>query len=321
MVMTEAEEIRQALSYVSAEDRDTWVRMCFAVKSSLGDDGFYIWDEWSRSSENYQELSAKSTWRSAREDGSVTASSLFKLARNNGWNSANRSPARPILRSKVKNKDEARERLRRCQNATSEADRLCLRAEIGFHPYLIKKGLPSEQAMVLDGELLVPMAPFLSLTKYRNVQRITPDGGKKFLYGGKVSGMVYQRGKKHPQIRMLCEGYATAITLLDVAAAATHQKVAALCCFNANNMIAVARQISRESRVIVVADYDRDSSTGQQAAEKTGLPYILPAHNPEYKSTDYNDWVCRDGCREEAIKLLREKVLETPCITETHWCR
>jgi putative DNA primase/helicase len=37
-----------------AHDRELWVRVGMAIKSELGEDGFNLWDEWSRAADNYR---------------------------------------------------------------------------------------------------------------------------------------------------------------------------------------------------------------------------------------------------------------------------
>jgi hypothetical protein len=39
--------IREALQFIPASDRDTWVKMGMAIKSEVGDAGFALWEGWS----------------------------------------------------------------------------------------------------------------------------------------------------------------------------------------------------------------------------------------------------------------------------------
>ncbi len=45
--MSERDNIRAALSFIPAYDRDIWLRMGMAIKSELGDEGYSLWAEWS----------------------------------------------------------------------------------------------------------------------------------------------------------------------------------------------------------------------------------------------------------------------------------
>lgn len=81
----EPNRVRAALAVIPADDYATWVDMAFAVRQGLGDAGFEIWDEWSRSAQNYNERAARTTWRSARASGGKTLASLFWLAQQHGF--------------------------------------------------------------------------------------------------------------------------------------------------------------------------------------------------------------------------------------------
>ena len=81
--------LRSALYSVPSDDRETWVEMAMAVKSALGEDGFALWDEWSRQNTDpkhgYRAADAKAVWRSVRATGGVTVATLYHLAREHGW--------------------------------------------------------------------------------------------------------------------------------------------------------------------------------------------------------------------------------------------
>ena len=69
--------IRDALACLPADDRALWVRIGMAVKSALGDEGFELWDAWSRTSDRYREQDARTVWRSIEPDGGITLGTLF----------------------------------------------------------------------------------------------------------------------------------------------------------------------------------------------------------------------------------------------------
>ena len=56
-----------------------------AIKSALGEAGFALWDDWSRSSERYREADARTVWRSIDADGGVTIGTLFFEAARYGY--------------------------------------------------------------------------------------------------------------------------------------------------------------------------------------------------------------------------------------------
>ena len=84
-MMSSHDRIRDALEYIPAGDRDIWLRMGMAVKSELGDEGFDIWDTWSRSGESYDARDAKDVWKGIRANGKVTGGTLFHEAKARGW--------------------------------------------------------------------------------------------------------------------------------------------------------------------------------------------------------------------------------------------
>ena len=57
--MSDINKASGALTYVSPEDRDVWIRMGMALKSEFGDDAFAMWDSWSQNSESYKSNDAK----------------------------------------------------------------------------------------------------------------------------------------------------------------------------------------------------------------------------------------------------------------------
>ena len=77
--------IEVALRYLPAEDRDLWLRIGMAIKAGLGEDGFELWDHWSRSSARYRGTDARDVWRSIRPDGGISLATLFFEAKKHGY--------------------------------------------------------------------------------------------------------------------------------------------------------------------------------------------------------------------------------------------
>lgn len=88
-IQTTHEVIEQALSFIPAQDRDTWLKVGMAVKAAFGENGFTLWDCWSQSAENYCAQAAKDVWRSLKVDGGVTIGSLMYVARGYGYRGSN----------------------------------------------------------------------------------------------------------------------------------------------------------------------------------------------------------------------------------------
>jgi Primase C terminal 2 (PriCT-2)/Protein of unknown function (DUF3987) len=85
------ERIRDALRYISAEDRDVWLQIGMAIKDHMGDAGRHLWDDWSRQSMKFVERDQEHAWRSLRRNG-ITIATLFHHAKQGGWQG---SPERP----------------------------------------------------------------------------------------------------------------------------------------------------------------------------------------------------------------------------------
>lgn len=76
-------ELRDALSVIPADDRDLWVKFGLAL-CPLGQGGFDLWDEWSKSSKKYDPVDLIRVWRSFTP-GQFNFESIFWLAQENGW--------------------------------------------------------------------------------------------------------------------------------------------------------------------------------------------------------------------------------------------
>lgn len=80
--------IFSALGYIRAnDDRKTWLLVGMALKHAAPDDdeGYSLWNEWSKTFDPYDEEDQRRTWDSLKHDGGVTLGTLFHLARQNGW--------------------------------------------------------------------------------------------------------------------------------------------------------------------------------------------------------------------------------------------
>ncbi len=126
---------------------------------------------------------------------------------------------------------------------------------------------------------------------------IQPDGQKRFLKGGKVSGGVYHLGDGKFQVWV--EGYATGLSVWK-ALAIIHDKqdIKVTVCFSAGNLKKVARQ---KSCGAVVADNDA-SGEGLKAARATGLPFWMPD-----EPGDANDYHQKHGIDALAFELMALK--------------
>lgn len=207
--------------------------------------------------------------------------------------------------AKLLREAQERERLfaaaqrRKQDEVARQAQGLVRSAVISGHPYLIRKGFPNHASLVREGHLVIPVRDVDNYRRVISVQLISEDGEKRFLPGGRTRGGVYRIGHAGARKVALCEGYATGLTI-DAALGLLTSSRAVIVCFSASNL---ARVADRFPGAVVVADNDI-SGTGQAAAERTGLRWIMPSVAGE----DFNDLMIREGIHGiHAIKeILRE---------------
>lgn len=295
-------KIREAISFISSVDRETWVRIGMAVKSELGEEGFDIWDSWSREADSYKELAARSVWKSIKGAGKIGIGTLFHEAIANGW-SDNDKHAEPSAqemeaRRKARAEREAqavreeRKRLADNKKAADKAAGLIKSCKPQEHNYLRSKQLPHVMGLVTeDLQLVIPM---------RNVETNELQGAqvikwlmnerqweKKFLYGQKSKGAVFRLGSPLARESWLCEGYATGLSI-EAALRQLSLQANVLVCFSAENMAHVASMI--KGKKYTFADHD-ESGTGQAKAKQIGAPYCMSPVLGE----DANDMHARAG--------------------------
>lgn len=193
------------------------------------------------------------------------------------------------------------------EGARGLAESMVKRASLEPHPYLSTKGFPEEKGLVLDGDLLIPMREFTLYRQINSLQRITADGTKLFLPGGKAKGSVFFIGPFMARERWLVEGYATGLSVR-AALRVLHREAQVVVCFSAHNLAQVGRLVANlQPAAFVAADNDK-SEAGAKAAEESGLPWVMP---PEV-GTDANDLHQREGLRALAalIRTVRARAAE-----------
>jgi putative DNA primase/helicase len=165
------------------------------------------------------------------------------------------------------------------------------------HPYAERKMVGTEGTRVLNGELLIPVrhgpGPLVGL------QRIMPDGEKRFLKGTPMAGAYTVLGKpsKHGPV-VICEGWATGMS---IRLATGYCVVVA---FNAGNLEPVAMKIRKalpEALVIIGCDDDFKTkgnpgmTAGADAARAIGGMVAWPVWMNEQTGTDFNDLHADEG--------------------------
>lgn len=193
------------------------------------------------------------------------------------------------------------------------------------HPYLIKKEIEIGQDIKVDknSNLLIPLQD--ENAKIWSVQRITKTGDK-FIgairttqekeqgieYLAKKKGCFYTSKPLNEQDEfLLCEGFATAITLQNELDKATIMAV------DANNLLAVAQKLHEaypDKQISIYADNDicKNINVGLQKAleVKEKIPSVkvyAPALNQsdiEQKLSDFNDIKVKYGSLKNKIRLV-----------------
>jgi putative DNA primase/helicase len=310
---TNINDIRAALACIPANlPRDEWVRMGMALKSELSSEGYTLFVEWSATAESFKESDAKSAWRSFKASGGVSIASLFHLAKEHGY-----KPPTDRQNGTVRNEQplaDTRARDSRTNDAESaqrdathhEAAKRAVAqwnaaSEQGTSPYLERKRV---KAVALrfetDSTILVPLRN--AAGELWNVQRIAPDGQKRFLKGGRKSGLWAWLGDRaHAEVLLVAEGYATAASLYE----ATGYPVAVA--FDCGNLRAVAKAIRAahaKARIVVCGDDDAATADktgrnpGRENAQAAALDVrgiaVLP-QGLQAGESDFNDMAVRLG--------------------------
>jgi putative DNA primase/helicase len=164
---------------------------------------------------------------------------------------------RDRLQAEWREAKERRARERAASAAEAAKDAAEMWADAGpvdpQHGYLVKKGLTPDGLRQLGHKLLVPM--FDLRGNLRNLQRIAPDGQKRFLKGGTTDGLFAIVGtfSRPGETACIGEGYAT---MRSVHGATGYPGIV---CFSAKNLLLVARLWSAarpDLNFIVCADDD-----------------------------------------------------------------
>lgn len=190
------------------------------------------------------------------------------------------------------------------------------------HPYLVKKRITGEYLRWREGrgrvELLVPLCDATS--SLRNIQRIGPDGTKRFIKDAPISGLWWRSGPKPADEfggdLAVVEGVATAETVRELSGLTTFAAI------TAGNLPAVVKWMREKwpaSRILIGADDDRwekdgtprtaDKNVGRkkagEAAEGTRALVILPTwHNLTDRGTDWNDLAAAEGVEGARAKWI-----------------
>ena len=187
------------------------------------------------------------------------------------------------------------------RNSALAAQMMIRASKPGPHDYLIFKGFPGEQGLVLeDGTLAIPMRSVVT-NELQGVQLVhwnaeATKWEKKMTPGMRAKGAVLRLGDKTAPETFLVEGYATGLSVL-AALRSVGLRASVLVCFSAGNLVHVAPMI--KGKCFVFADNDR-SETGEKSAKETGLSYCMA----DEVGFDANDLHQKHGLMAVCKKLM-----------------
>jgi putative DNA primase/helicase len=205
------------------------------------------------------------------------------------------------------------ERRERQRNAAIKSGQLWIQAETEVdskHPYLIAKQIQPLGIRQLNDTLLIPIQN--ALQELVNLQRITFDGQKRFMYGGAVQSCYTVLGELLENA-YLCEGYATGVTIHQ----ATQQPV--IIAFNAGNLSSVIKSLAITNpklKLMLAADNDHQNeiNVGIDKAWMASIGFDIPLVYPDFESndpsSDFNDLANTKGIEavKEQLSIIREGV-------------
>jgi len=330
--MTDFDRIREALQFIDASDRGTWLRIGMAIKSELSDAGFDLWESWSQQAESFNTKDAQDVWKSIRAGGKVTIGTLFYEAKANGWcdEGVHQMPTpeelaeRRRITAERALKDEVEIARERAETAKKAAAILKAATEAtGNHPYLSRKRVSSVATLreidlgaavailgypprsggnQLTGRLLV--VPVKQGDVLSTLELIDECGRKAALAGrgSKVGG--YWAPERLPDgdgnglTLLIGEGVATVLSAKE----ATGQP--AIAALSSGNLTVVAKAMRERypaATLVILADLEK--ATGEpdphsiEAARLVGGNLAIPNFGADRVPgmTDFNDMAVKFG--------------------------
>lgn len=230
-----------------------------------------------------------------------------------------RQTMREHIKAMQRQREAEQERIH-AQAKDTAAARLAQSTPAIQHAYLTAKGIKPHGARS-DGErLLIPMRD--TEGTLHSLQTIFPDGGKRFMSGGQVSGCYFSIGKPDGRV-IVCEGFATGASIHEC----TGHAVAVA--FNAGNLEAVALALRAKYPALAITiagddDWRTADNPGVTKATAAALAVsgllalpAFPTDRPD-KATDFNDLHQLAGA--EAVRRCIETAQSPePAMTAGGW--
>lgn len=228
MNLDELEQARAALDAIpTPKNEEEWRKISMAFKSAGGD--FAFWDEWCKRGEGYDAHANAQRWDSFKEGG-ITAATLFREARLNGWTRPRRKAAvytgtipKPPKPYTPPVKPPMTEAERSEQEKAAEAARAYIEKTLANAPaagvYLKQRGIADAPKKGFlfgwdnEKQALVIIWPEKNyyVTRMANVP---PNGGKnRYAFPPKLEKPVYNLGAFEHKTAYITEGQIDAVTL------------------------------------------------------------------------------------------------------------
>lgn len=346
---TDYDEVRNALTYLDPNDRETWWKVGAALKSEFDEGGRSLWEDWSRSYPKWNERESNAQWKSFKY-GHIHIGTLFHMAKANGFtfSQSYRAPSAEEIAHReaiwaVKREVQAAWDSAAKQHAQRTANtvwnsRNTRPADAAF-PYLQNKGIADPAVLshvrinAYNGkeQLVIPM--YDRPNHIVNRQAIDANGGKFFLPGGEVSGAYGKIAAPNADWMggvYLAEGFATAASIHT----ATGKPV--VIAFNAGNLPKVAEKMAAmlpdNTPIYIAADNDASQTGIKKAAEAAQVlgsraRVVMPEfdegdiarfqtkHGQDALPSDFNDLHELQGL--EAVKTALSTPLSPDRLPET----
>ncbi|KWF91487.1 DNA replication protein [Burkholderia cepacia] len=311
----ETDRARAALAVIPADDYETWVDMAFALKHGFGDEGFEIWDAWSRTAANYNERAARTTWRSVSASGGKTLATLFWQARQHGFDlkrtnypdrmTAVLEPSPEVLAQRAR--EEAQRQARHAAVAREATSIWQWARPVGpEHPYLVRKCLePMDTLRELDALELRALLGYTPATEEEpltgrvlvvpvwngpisTLELIDEHGRKSSLAGGVKKGGYWMTEPalvpaNESSLILIAEGMATA---LSASRATNWFAVAAL---SSGNLVLVAQSLRErypDADLIVLGELGSGEAQARLAAEAAQARVAWPEFAADARIND-----------------------------------
>ncbi|MBF0311096.1 MAG: AAA family ATPase [Magnetococcales bacterium] len=315
-------ELEEALSYLPPDlPRSDWILPGMAVHAAYpGEDGFRIFDDWSRGGASYNSKDCRDVWRSFKPDGGIGVGTLFDIAKKYGLQGATRA---------------ANPQTDKASLAAAKATRIWQSAQPArANGYLERKGVqpvaslreialpevknllgyhPRGKGGPLEGETVL-VVPVKSMNgALTSIELIDSEGRKHFLAGGAVSGGSWATGP-FPEddgadiTLLLGEGVGT---VLSGSEAYGGIGVAALMDANLPSVARNLRERYPKADLVILADVKESgepNAKAVEAAKAMGVRLAVPDFGQDNRNsglTDVNDLMRHRGL--EAVRCCIEK--------------